>query len=82
VARTRKGKRDGGAIQESLDFDVTGERRERNTLINDLRREVERWRARDYERAAPISRKLMQHWVQVINHCGDQCSQRLTLRRE
>jgi hypothetical protein len=36
-------------------------RRERNPLINDLRREVERWRLRDYERVIPVSRKLLQH---------------------
>ena len=56
IPRTRRGRRNGNAIQESLDFDVTDERRQRNTLINDLRREVERWRARDYERATPSSR--------------------------
>ena len=32
----------------ALDFDVTGERREANTLINDIRREVERWRANNW----------------------------------
>src|SRR6266542_3006789 len=41
VPPSRKGRR---AAQQELDFDVTGERREKNTLINDIRREVERWR--------------------------------------
>jgi len=59
IPRARKGKVEQGA----LDFDVTGERRERNTLINDLRREIQRWRQRDYERATPISRKLLQYWA-------------------
>ncbi|WP_102145821.1 BPTD_3080 family restriction endonuclease [Mycobacterium hubeiense] len=59
----RKGKRTGEGIQESFDFDVTGERRTRNRLINDLRREVDRWRQRNYEGATPISRKLMEHWA-------------------
>ena len=62
IASTKKGAR-VAAVQESLDFDVTGERRETNSLINDLRREVERWRHRDYERVTPTSRKLLQHWA-------------------
>ena len=41
IAMSKKGRSD---IQEEFDFDATGERRERNTLINDLRREVEVWR--------------------------------------
>jgi type III restriction enzyme len=60
IAQSRKTR---GAEQEAFDFDLTGERLKRNTLISDLRREVERWRGRDYERATPISRKLMQHWA-------------------
>jgi type III restriction enzyme len=44
VPVSRKGR---GASGETLamDFDATGERREQNTLINDIRREVEKWRA-------------------------------------
>ena len=42
IPQTRKGR--GQAVQEELDFDLTGERREVNTLINDIRREVELWR--------------------------------------
>ena len=38
IAITKKGK--GGPVQTELDFG-TGDRRERNTLINDLRRDVE-----------------------------------------
>jgi type III restriction enzyme len=60
IAQSRKTK---GPQQEAFDFDLTGERIQRNTLINDLRKEVQRWRGRDYERATPISRKLMQHWA-------------------
>ena len=51
----------GAAAQESLDFDVTGERREQNSLINDVRRALETWR-RTYDRVTPITRKLLQHW--------------------
>jgi type III restriction enzyme len=57
VPRARKGREQG-----TLDFDPTGERREQNTLINDIRFEVERWRARGYPGATPITRKLVQHW--------------------
>jgi type III restriction enzyme len=58
VSRKRK-----VAEQATLDFDVTGERRERNELINDIRRRVELWRARNYPGVTAISRKLMQYWT-------------------
>ena len=51
-------------MQEALDFDVTGERREQNTLINDIRRDVEQVAARrQYGGVTPITRKLLQHWA-------------------
>ncbi len=40
VPPTRKGRGRGGE-QQLLDFDATGERREQNTLINDIRGHVE-----------------------------------------
>ncbi len=46
-----------------LDFDVTGERRELNTLINDIRREVERWRVNNWNGVTPYTRKLLLHWT-------------------
>src|SRR4051812_22184925 len=49
--------------QEAFDFDVQGERRERNQFVNDLRREVDRWRLRDFERVTPTTRKLLQYWA-------------------
>ena len=61
IPAARKG-RTKGAEQVSLDFDVTGERREPNTLINDIRREVERWRL-TYNGVTPITRKLLEHWA-------------------
>lgn len=64
IAASRKGTRKAdGSVEVTLDVELTAERRERNTLINDLRREVERWRLRDYERVTPTSRKLLQHWA-------------------
>lgn len=51
--------------QAALDFDATGERREANSLVNDIRREVELWRGRGYPGATAISRKLVQHWAGV-----------------
>lgn len=53
----------GKANQAALDFDIAGERIEANSLINDIRREVELWRARNYPGATAISRKLMLHWA-------------------
>jgi hypothetical protein len=41
VPVSKKGRQ---AAQLALDFDITGERREQNSLIKDIRREVELWR--------------------------------------
>ncbi len=60
VPQVRKGRRTR-AVQEALDLDTTGERREVNELINDVRRAVESWR-RTYDGVSPITRKLLQHW--------------------
>lgn len=53
----------GRKAQAALDFDSSGDRREINSLINDIRREVELWRARNYPGATAISRKLMLYWA-------------------
>jgi type III restriction enzyme len=50
-------------VQEAFDLTTEGERRELNTLINDVRRQVELWRNRGYPGATAISRKLMQFWA-------------------
>ena len=48
-----------------LELDVRPpERSERNTLINDIRREVAKWRrSGEYAGVTPITRKLLQHWA-------------------
>ena len=47
-----------------FDFDGTGERREKNTLINDIRRDVAKWRrGAQYPGVTPITRNLLQHWA-------------------
>jgi type III restriction enzyme len=56
------GSKKGHAAQETLDFDVTGERREENSLINDVRREIELWRAKNWNGVTPYTRKLLAHW--------------------
>ncbi len=53
-----------GVLQDALDFDLTHERVEKNTLINDLRRAVEQWRLRDYKGATPTSRRLLMYWAE------------------
>ncbi len=72
IAQARKGRAGGRGRttkgpaldeQDELDLDLTGERREANTLINDLRREVELWRARGYGRVTPTTRTLLLHWA-------------------
>lgn len=58
------GRRGGGdGEQQGFDFDVTGERREANSLIDDIRQRVERWRAGNYNGVTPVTRKLLQHWA-------------------
>jgi len=49
--------------QQGFDFDVTGERREANSLINDIRSRVEVWRAQGYNGVTPVTRKLLLHWA-------------------
>src|SRR5436190_21524304 len=45
IAIAKKGRRGTGEPeQEAFDFDATGERRERNGLINEIRRDVVKWR--------------------------------------
>ena len=65
IAITKKGKRGKDqSVQESFDFDVTGERREKNSLINDIRRDGAKWRrGGEYAGVTPITRKLLQHWA-------------------
>jgi type III restriction enzyme len=62
IAMAKKG---ADASQSEFDFDATGERRERNTLINDLRRDIASWRrGGEYSGVTPVSRKLLQHWAE------------------
>ena len=65
IAVSRKGQKGkGDSVQESFDFDATGERREKNSLINDVRRDVAKWRrGGEYAGVTPITRKLLQHWA-------------------
>lgn len=51
-----------GSSQDMFEFEGTVERRELNSFINSVRREVDLWRAQNYPRATAISRKLMLHW--------------------
>ncbi|MEU5786793.1 BPTD_3080 family restriction endonuclease [Micromonospora purpureochromogenes] len=62
IAITKKGK--AQFQQGAFDFDATGERREKNTLINEIRRDIAKWRrGGDYAGVTPITRKLLQHWA-------------------
>jgi type III restriction enzyme len=62
VPPSRKGRKPE-AVQEAFEFDITGERREVNSLINDIRLAVERWRANNWNGVTPYSRKLLEHWA-------------------
>jgi type III restriction enzyme len=61
VPAPKKGRKSNG--QQQIDTDLTGERREKNSLINDIRSEVDLWRARGYPGVTPITRKLLLHWA-------------------
>lgn len=62
IAAQRKG-RGRKAVQEALDFG-TGERIETNDLVNEVRRDVTKWRmSGKYPHVTPISRKLLTHWA-------------------
>ncbi|QGH68137.1 BPTD_3080 family restriction endonuclease [Pseudactinotalea sp. HY158] len=67
IARERKrgasGAGTGTGLQRELDLSLTGERADRNELINDLRREVELWRSRGYAHVTPVTRTLLEHWA-------------------
>lgn len=60
--RSRSGRSEPIAEQTSLDL-ATGQRREANSLINDIRSRVDRWRAYGYPGVTPVSRKLLEHWA-------------------
>ncbi|MDA3635410.1 MULTISPECIES: BPTD_3080 family restriction endonuclease [Rhodococcus] len=68
IAKAKKGSTPAAAMsvpaaeQQSLDLDITRERRETNDLINSLRREVGLWRMRGYPTVTPYTRKLLEHW--------------------
>lgn len=63
VPQTKKGKRVAVEAQDALDFDATHERVEKNTLINDLRKAVDAWRAANYPGSTPTTKKLLLHWA-------------------
>jgi type III restriction enzyme len=63
IGRKGKGSGNGSAEQQGFDFDVKGDRREDNSLINDIRARVELWRARGYGGVTPVTRTLLQHWA-------------------
>lgn len=68
IAKAKKGATPAAAMsvpsseQQSLDLDITGERRKENDLINSLRRDVGLWRLRGYPTVTPHTRKLLEHW--------------------
>ena len=59
VPRVRKST---AGAQQALDFDLTGERRQPNPLINGIREQVDRWRRDDFSGATPISRTVLRWW--------------------
>ena len=64
MSKKKRGRKAAAEEQELFNlFDSTGERREENSLINDIRPRVELWRRLGYPDATPISRKLIQHWA-------------------
>ncbi|HEY5335807.1 MAG TPA: DEAD/DEAH box helicase family protein, partial [Mycobacteriales bacterium] len=63
IPQSKKGRQQAdGSVQPTLDVELTGERREHNALINDIRRAVEMWRLHGYDGVSPTTRKLLLHW--------------------
>jgi len=62
---TKKGKKgQDDSEQFGIDFDITGERRQKNDLIKRIRLAVDTWlMGGHYGGVAPITRKLLQHWA-------------------
>ncbi len=60
VPAPKKRRRSGEQI--AFDFDTTGERIEKNDLINQIRSEMDLWRARNYPGVTFYTRKLLGHW--------------------
>jgi type III restriction enzyme len=65
IAVTKKGKKgQDDSEQFGIDFDITGERRQKNDLIKRIRLDVDTWlMGGHYGGVAPITRKLLQHWA-------------------
>ncbi|BCJ28722.1 BPTD_3080 family restriction endonuclease [Actinocatenispora sera] len=62
IAVAKKGRSAGEQL--AIDLDQPGERRERNDVINAIRRDVDRWRrGGDYDGVTPITRNLLRHWA-------------------
>lgn len=65
VAPVRKGRGPKAKKQASvgqLELGLTHEQVQRNTLINDLRHDVELWRKSGYKGATRVSRRLLEFW--------------------
>jgi type III restriction enzyme len=76
VPKTRKGR-----SQQALDFDVVGDRRDENSLINDIRRALELWRTNNWNGVTPYTRKLLSHWAAGPPTRDDSVSARPPKRR-
>jgi hypothetical protein len=63
IAQAKKSGGGAAGFQDELDFDVTGERRQANPLINDLRTAVDLWRTRGYPHVTPVTRNLLLYWA-------------------
>ena len=57
---------EGRSSRERFDLHASGERRQKNDLINEIRYQVTLWRQRGYPHVTPISRKLLLHWAQTL----------------
>lgn len=63
IARTKKrGTKAAPIQQDAFDFEGTGERTDRNEVVNNIRREVERWRL-GYRGVTPATRVLLEYWA-------------------
>ncbi|GFZ85170.1 DEAD/DEAH box helicase family protein [Nesterenkonia alkaliphila] len=48
---------------DEAEFTALNEQKRDNSLINDLRKEVDKWRELGYQGARPLTKQLLQHWA-------------------
>lgn len=62
VPTSKKARQQQAELFDSPEFAAFNEAKREHTLINELRKDVARWRLRGYEGARPVTKMLLEHW--------------------